>query len=135
MDQGFMKTAIMKSKKLKGAEKFQSAPLKGIEKAKLGGEMGSISSKEMESFKGAEKMKSSLAPKATKSEDMIKLDRKVHSFIKSNKVKSKEMDSEESEEGYSLSPKTEDLSKESPKVKKAYEEWLKKKKHLEMMGE
>jgi hypothetical protein len=114
MDQGFMKTAIMKSKKLKGAEKFQSAPLKGIEKAKLGGEMDSISSKEMESFKGAEKMKSSLAPKATKSEDMIKLD----SFIKSNKVKSKEMDSEE-----------------SPKVKKAYEEWLKKKKHLEMMGE
>ena len=160
MAKSFIGSAIMKPSKFKGSEKIKSSSLKGIESLKSKpAELGSLSMKDQEKFKGAEKPESECSlvganklkyspssmpsAKKTNPEDMMQLD----SFIKSNKMKpmkmKMEMDpeeavhnaKEESEEGYNLSPKAKQLSEESPKIKKRYEEWLKKKKHLKMMGE
>lgn len=135
-----MGSMIMKPGKLKGMDKKKPSFLKGIEKmGAMPMDMGAMSAEDMGELKGAKKVKESSVPKAAKSEDMLKLD----GFIKANKVKSKELDPEESvhnaeeeaEEGYSLDEAGKKYSKESPKVKKAYEEWIKSKKHLKMMGE
>lgn len=145
MSKEFMSATISKPKKFKGAEKVPSSELIGAKKLAMPEFLGTSSASEYkeEGLEGANKIKYSPSsmPKAkkAKSEDMMKLD----SMMKMSKMKSGEMDPEESvhnakeeaAEGYSLDDAGQKYSKESPKVKKAYEEWIKSKKHLKMMGE
>lgn len=134
MSKEFIKSSIIRPKKFKGMEK------------------GSLSSEDQEKFKtkpieglgslvGADKIKfePSKMPSASKSEDLGSLEL----YIKSNKAKPNGLgkieiekeDEDESEDEKSLKQAGEKYSKESPKVKKHYEEWLKSRKRLKMMGE